>query len=146
VTMPFDHPALRWLMQTYEKTEGYALLFNGALPEIMGESPYLNSRDGGIAYALDKNGKVIAIFLYAEGVEEFAQYQAQLPADLSFTNVRADVITAMQQKPALSAEAGGEGIFAIPCSFDRFEEGAFYIRFEYWPQNAGIRMVTMGLI
>jgi hypothetical protein len=143
--MPFDDPMLSWLNQPYGASSAYATLFKGAEPEIMGESPYLNARDAGIALALNKKDKVTAIFLYAEGVEDFAAYQAGLPAGLSFTSTRAEVNTAMGSKPAFSGEAGGEGLFAIDHSFDRFEEGAFYIRFEYWADDAGVRLVTMGL-
>jgi hypothetical protein len=146
VPTPFDFPMLAWLNQPYDAVEGYAALFNGAAPEIMGESPYLNARDAGIAFALTKKNAVQAIFLYAGGIEDFAAYQGTLPAGLTFTSPRADVRAAMGSEPAFSGEAGGTGIFAIAHSFDRFEDGAFYVRFEYAAGDDGVRLVTMGVV
>lgn len=143
--LPFEYPLLGWLNQHYAAPDGYAALFNGAAPEIMGESPYVNGREAGIAFALDKMDAVRAIFLYADGVEAFRQYQGALPAGLSFTSTRTEVCAGMGNAPSFSGQAGGEGIFAIDHSFDRFEEGAFYIRFEYLPDDQGVRLVTMGL-
>jgi hypothetical protein len=146
VPTPFDFPALSWLNCHYESVDGYAALFNGAVPEIMGESPYINGRDAGIAFALNEKNEIRAIFLYAEGVEDFCQYQADLPAGLSFFSSRAEVRASMGIAPSFSGEAGGEGIFAIEHSYDRFENEAFYIRFEYYAGDANIRLVTMGLV
>jgi hypothetical protein len=142
---PVDFPMLGWLNLPYDTADGYAALFKDAAPEIMGESPYLNCRDAGIAFALDRKDKVIAIFLYAADVEGFVKYRADLPAGLSCCSTRADVNAAMGRAASFSGESGGEGIFAIEHSFDRFEDGPFYIRFEYWLGNAGVRLVTMGL-
>jgi hypothetical protein len=146
VPTPFDFPMLAWLNQPYDSLEGYAALFNGAVPEIMGESPYLNARDAGIAFALTKKNAVQAIFLYAGGIEDFAGYQGALPAGLSFACSRTEVRSAMGTEPAFSGEAGGSGIFAIEHSFDRFEDAAFYVRFEYKAGDDGVRLVTMGVV
>jgi hypothetical protein len=146
VSTPFDYNMLNWLNGPYQNIEGYASLFQGAVPEIMGESTYLNGRQSGIALALDEKDRVRAIFLYADGVEDFRQYQAELPAGSTFSSTRAEVCALMGSPPSFSGEAGGEGIFAIEHSFDRFENDTFYVRFEYHAGDASIRLVTLGLV
>ncbi len=143
MTTQFDTPLIGWLGQRYNAPAEHAALFGDAAPEIMGESPYLNGRANGIAFALTADHRIKAIFLYAHGVEDFAQYAGALPAGLSFTSSRADVRTAMGA-PALSGDAGGTGLFAIEHSFDRFEADGFYIRFEYEARDAAVRLVTIG--
>jgi hypothetical protein len=142
---PFDTPMLGWLDQPYEAVPDHAALFGSTKPEIMGESPYLNGRATGIAFALTKDDRVRAIFLYANGVEDFAQYAGALPGALSFANSRTDVRAALGT-PAMSADAGGTGLFAIEHSFDRFEADGFYLRFEYVAGDATVRLVTLGKI
>jgi hypothetical protein len=139
-----DHPALTWIGQPALSLPVYAQLFDGAAVEIMGASPYLNAKAAGISFALHPDHSVRAVFLYAAGVEDFAQYAADpLPAGLSFSSTRADV-RAVLGAPAMSADAGGVGLMAIDFAFDRFEDGARYLRFEYWPDDAGARLVTVG--
>jgi hypothetical protein len=141
--MAFDFPLLSWIGQKDEAIDGYAKTFKGLKPETMGESLYLNARKAGIALALTKRRAVLTIFLYAQGVEDFEEYNGALPADLFFGSSRADVRAALGE-PTFSGEAGGTGTFAIEHSFDRFEDGAHYIRFEYFSADASIRMVTLG--
>jgi hypothetical protein len=139
-----NHPAFAWLGQPALTLPVYAELFAGATPQIMGESPYLNAKPAGISFALNRDHSVQSIFLYAEGVEGFAQYSAgDLPGDVSYKSTRAAVRAALGE-PAMSAEAGGVGLMAIEFAFDRFEDGVHYVRFEYWPDDAGIRLVTIG--
>jgi hypothetical protein len=145
MTQAFDFPLLSWLGQKYDAVDGFAKTFKGAKPETMGESLYLNARERGIACALTKKRAVSAVFLYAQGVEGFTQYTGALPAGIGFTSSRAAVRAAMGE-PVLSGEPGGKGLFAIEHRFDRFEDGAHYIRFEYVPGDAGIRLVTLGTV
>jgi hypothetical protein len=142
---PFDTPMLGWLDQPYEAVPDHAALFGSAKPEIMGESPYLNGRATGVAFALTKDHRVRAIFFYANGVEDFAQYAGALPGALSFASSRADVRTALDTT-VMAADAGGAGLFAIEHSFDRFEADGFYLRFEYIAGDAAVRLVTLGKI
>jgi hypothetical protein len=143
MTTPFNFPLLSWIGQKYEAVVFFAKTFKDKKPETMGKSLYLNAREAGIALALTKKRSVLAIYLYAQGVEDFEKYNGELPSDLLFASSRADVRAAMGE-PALSGEAGGTGIFAIEHSFDRFEDGAHYIRFEYSAAGASIRLITLG--
>jgi hypothetical protein len=142
---PFDTPLLSWIGRRYDAIADYVRLFKSAKPKTMGESPYLQSKDAGIAFALWQDHSIRAIHLYAKGVEGFSEYTGALPAALTFSSARAHVTTAMGA-PAMSAEAGGSGIFAIEHSFDRFEAEGFYIRFEYFTNDAGVRLVTLGKV
>lgn len=47
---------------------------------------------------------------------------------------------------AVAADAGGSGISAIDHPFDLYEQGPRYPRFEYLTGNAGMRMVTLGVV
>jgi hypothetical protein len=138
-----SHIAFSWINQPALSLPIYAQQFGGARVEIAGESPYLSAKAAGISFALHPDHRVRAVFLYAQGVEDFAQYGAPLPGDLSFAASRADVRKAFGE-PVLSGEAGGTEIFAIEHSFDRYEEGPYYLRFEYMPGDAAIRLATIG--
>jgi hypothetical protein len=142
---PFDTLLLGWIDQRYDAIADYARLFKDAKPKTMGESPYLQGKEAGIAFALTRDQRIRAIFLYAQGVEDFAQYAGALPAALTFSSTRADVRAALGI-PAIAAEAGGSGVFAIEHSFDRFEANGFYVRFEYSAGDAGVRLVTLGKV
>jgi hypothetical protein len=118
-------------------------IFGAFSPETMGESLYVNARPHGIALALSRKKCVEAVFLYAEGVEDFSRYQAALPGGVTFTSTRA-VARAALGAPSLSGDVGGIGIMAIEHAFDRFEDAAHYVRFTYWADDAGVRLVTIG--
>jgi hypothetical protein len=141
----FETPLLAWLGQNYQETSGYDPLFASSEPEIMGESWYLNARPKGIAFALTKKKAVEAIFLYDEGVEGFSRYPESLPGGMGFDATRAQVRAAFGE-PGFAGEAGGTGLMAIEFGFDRFEQGAHYIRFEYWADDKGIRLITLGAV
>jgi hypothetical protein len=141
----FDTPLLRWIDQRYDAIGDYARLFKSAKPKTMGESPYLQGKEAGIAFALTRDHHVRAIFLYAQGVEGFAEYAGALPGVCTFSSTRADVRAALGV-PAMAADAGGSGVFAIEHSFDRFEANGFYARFEYMAGDAGVRLVTLGKV
>jgi hypothetical protein len=141
----FAHPAFLWLGQPAMTLDVYGRLFNGAQPQIMGESSYLNAQPAGISFALTAEHSIKAIFFYAQGVEDFAQFGETLPAGLSFSNNRAEVRAALGDA-AFSGEAGGVGIMAIDFAFDRFEHGSHYLRFEYAPGDSAVRLVTIGNI
>jgi hypothetical protein len=143
MSMAFNFPLLSCIGKKYEAVDGYAKTFKDAKPETMGQSLYLNACEAGIAYALTKRRTVLAIFLYAQGVDDFEKYKGALPSVLLVTCSRADVRAAMGE-PAFSGESGGTGIFAIDHSFDRFEDGAHYFRFECFAADASIRLVTLG--
>jgi hypothetical protein len=139
------HPACGWVGKLAFDLDVYAQMFNGAKAEIAGESPYLNAKSAGLSFALNDDRTVRAVFLYSQGVERFQQYTDPLPAGLSFTSSRAEVRRALG-KPVLSGEVGGVGIFAIEFSFDRFEAGDHYLRFEYRSGGEAIRLITIGLV
>jgi hypothetical protein len=143
--VPFDTPLLEWLDKPYTAVADRAALFGDIKPEIMGESLYLNGRDAGISLALCPKQHIQSIFLYAEGVEDFAQYVGHVPQGLSFGSARMDVCAVMGE-PAMSADAGGTGIFAIDYSFDRFERDGCYIRFEYTSDATSVRLITLGKV
>jgi hypothetical protein len=138
-------PLADYLGQKFDRVELYTSLFNAAALEIMGETPFINSHANGISFRLDQDQKIDAIFLYAQGVEDFAAYDGALPAGRSFSNTREDVRAALGE-PSFSGEAGGAGIMAIDYSFDRFENDHHYIRFEYTAEASGIRLVTIGVV
>jgi hypothetical protein len=142
---PFtSHLAFTWLGQDALSLPVYAEWFDGVAIEIMGESPYLNAKAAGISFSLNADHRVRAVFLYGEGVEGFAPYVDALPAGLSLSNSRADVCNVLGEA-VMSANPGGVGLMAIDFSFDRYESGDHYLRFEYVPGDAAIRLVTIGL-
>jgi hypothetical protein len=144
MTFPPPHEAFDWIGQPALDLPVYKRLFNGAKPVIAGESPYLSAKENGVEFALRPDHTVRAAFFYSQGVEDYAQYQGPLPSDLSFGKNRADVRSALGE-PAMSGEAGGTGIFALDHSFDRYEDGVHYLRFEYQTGDAAIRLITIGL-
>jgi hypothetical protein len=139
-----DSQVFAWIGRPARGLNVYAEVFGEAAVEIMGESPYLNARTAGISFALTTRHDVQTVFLYADGIEDFAQYAGALPACLSFGSSRNDVRAAMGD-PVMSADAGGVGLMAIDYAFDRFEDGKYYLRFEYAPGDTAIRLVTFGL-
>jgi hypothetical protein len=140
----FQSKLFSCLGQAYQKADIYPSFFKSSKPQIMGESPYLNARDEGISLALEKDDRVKAVFLYAEGVEDFSKYKSPLPGGLAFDTPRA-AIRSKPGEPVYAGEGGGTGIMAIKHSFDRYESSEFYIRFEYADGDGGIRLVTLGL-
>jgi hypothetical protein len=140
----FQSKLFSYLAQPYQKADIYHSVFKLSKPKIMGESPYLNARDEGISLALEKDDRIKAVFLYAEGIEEFSQYKPPLPGGLSFETSRA-LIRSKLGEPAFAGEAGGTGIMAIEHSFDRYESSQYYIRIEYADGGSGVRLVTLGL-
>jgi hypothetical protein len=139
----FESPIFNYLDQLGHEVDIYSSTFKAAEAEIMGESPYLNARDAGISFALNKELKVEAIFLYADNVEDFNQYQDVLPGGLFFQMSRAQVRKVLGE-PSMSGDAGGIGIFAIEFSFDRYESDSNYLRLEYTAKDDHIRLVTLG--
>jgi hypothetical protein len=141
----FEATIFGYLGQLWNQVDIYSTTFNSAKLGTAGESNYLNSRDAGISFALNKKLKVESIFLYADQVEEYKQYQEELPGGISFDMSRTQVRKALG-KPVFSTEAGGTGIMAIDFSLDRYESDTDYICFEYTEKNAHIRLVTIGKI
>ena len=140
---PFASPLFLALSQKYDVTDFYGGLFQSAKPKIIAENPYLHGNEAGIQLALKKRtSQVTAIFLFADRVEDCAQYQGALPGGLTFAHTRADV-RALLGKPAMGMDASGEGIMAIAYDFDRYESDTHYMRIEYFPSGS-IRMVTLG--
>jgi hypothetical protein len=140
-----ESPIFDYLGQLGHEVDIYLTTFKSAEVEIMGESPYLNARDAGISFALNKKLKIEAIFLYADKVEDFKQYQDVLPGGLTFEMSRAQVRKALGG-PSMSGEVGNPGIFAIEFSFDRYESDSTYLRLEYAGQDKYIRLITMGKV
>jgi hypothetical protein len=135
-----SHAAFSWLGQPPKALKVY----DASFPiEIMGESPYLNARDTGTAFALTAEHVIKTVFLYAQGVEGFSQYAGALPADLTFSSSRKDVRIALGEA-VLSGETGGSGFMAIDFGFDRYEQDKFYVRFEYAHDDSALRLVTIG--
>jgi hypothetical protein len=140
----FQSKLFSYLGQAYQKTGIYPTVFKSSKPQIMGESPCLNAREAGISMALEKDGRIRAVFLYAKGIEGFGRYELPLPGGLTFDRPRR-VVRSKLGEPAFGGEAGGTGIMAIEYSFDRYESSEFYIRYEYAEGDSGIRLVTLGL-
>jgi hypothetical protein len=141
----FEHAAFGWIGEPALQLEIYHSSFAGAKPVIMGESPYLNAKPAGMSFALTKKHAVKAVFLYASSIEGFEQYAGGLPVGLTFSSTRDDVKSKIGEA-VFSGEAGGIGLMAIEHSFDRFEHGSHYLRFEYMPGNGSIRLVTIGSV
>jgi hypothetical protein len=141
----FEHPAFGWVGEPAMQLEIYHSSFAGAKPVIMGESPYLNAKQAGVSLALTKKHTVQAVFLYAQSIEGFEHYAGLLPTGLTFSSKRDDVKAALGEA-VFSGEAGGIGLMAIEHSFDRYEHGSHYLRFEYMPGNGSIRLVTIGSV
>jgi hypothetical protein len=106
---------------------------------------YLIAASLGLEAVATHDGVVQAIFFKAKGVEGSAGYAEDLPNGLAFSNSRNDVRQNLAT-PAMSGEAGGEGIMAIAHSWDRFEDGKTYLRCEYEAGDTHLRMITMGLV
>jgi hypothetical protein len=140
----FQSKLFSYLGQPYQKADIYPSVFKLSKPKIMGESPYLYARGEGISLALEKDDRIKAVFLYAEGIEDFGQYKLPLPGGFAFDTPRA-VVRSNLGEPAFAGEAGGTGIMAIEHSFDRYESSQYYLRFEYAGGDSGIRLVTLGL-
>jgi hypothetical protein len=140
----FQSKLFSCLGQAYQRADIYPSVFKSSKPQIMGESPYFNAPDEGVSLALEKDDRVKAVFLYAQGVEDFSQYKSPLPGGLAFDTPR-EVIRSKLGEPAFGGEAGGTGIMAIEHSFDRYESPQYYVRFEYADGDSGIRLVTLGL-
>jgi hypothetical protein len=138
-----NHPAFSWLGKDALSLPVYAEYFVGAKIAIMGESPYLDAKNAGIELVLKADHTVKAVHLYAEGIEDFSAYAAPLPAGLSLSSSRASVRAALGD-PAMGIDAGGVGLMAIEFTFDRYEAGDHYLRFEYLKGEAAIRLVTIG--
>jgi hypothetical protein len=143
VTFPANYEPLAWIGAPTKSLAVYAQLFDGAKPEIMGESPYLNAKTAGISFALEKDGSVRTVFLYSQGFEGFAQYLGSLPAGLTFSSSRVDARAAMGS-PVMSGEPGGIGLMAIEYAFDRFEHDNRYVHFQYTKGDDAILLVTIG--
>ncbi len=139
-----DHPACTWVGADPFTLPIYAERFDGAVAEIMGESPYINAKDAGISFALTRKHLVETVFLYSEGFEGFSAYTGALPMGLSFANSRTEVRTALGE-PVRSGEAGGIGLMAIEHSWDRFEADALYLHIQYQAGDAGILLITIGI-
>jgi hypothetical protein len=140
----FDSQLFGYLGQLWSDVDIYPSIFGSAKPKIAGESKYLNAPDAGISFALTKKLKVESIFLYAEGIENFSQYDDALPGGLSFAQSRKKVRKALGD-PVFSGEVGGIGLMAIDFSFDRFESETHYLRVTYVENDASIRLITLGM-
>jgi hypothetical protein len=79
----------------------------GDLPEIrkFDDAYYYSYKSKGISLNFDTKDTLINIFLYAEGVDGFQQYQGVLPFKLSFTKNRKE-IEASIGKPEITGGAG----------------------------------------
>lgn len=143
MTFSTDYEPLAWIGAQAKSLSVYADLFDGAEPEIMGESPYLNAKAGGISFALEKDGSVRTVFFYSRGFENFAQYMRPLPAGLMFASSQADVRAALGS-PSMSGKPGGTGLMAIEYGFDRFEDDKHYVRFQYVKTDDAVLLVTIG--
>lgn len=145
MTDPFPSPLFASLGAPYDQSLMYQERCSGAAPERMGESDYVNARKAGVSFALAADLSVRAVFLYNVGVEGFAAFAGPLPGNITLSATRSDIRAALGE-PAMSADVGGTGLFAIAFAFDRYEQGQRYLRFEYLAGDAGIRMVTLGLV
>jgi hypothetical protein len=143
MTFSADYEPLAWIGALAKSLEVYARWFDGAAPEIMGESPYLNAKSAGISFALEKDGAVRTVFFYSQGFEDFAQYAGPLPAGLTFASSRAEVRAALGG-PSMSGEPGGVGLMAIEYGFDRFENDNRYVHFQYTKGDNTVLLVTIG--
>jgi hypothetical protein len=143
MTTLFDHPAITRLGTDPFSLPIYSECFAGATPASFGESLYLNAKDAGISFALTRDRKVKTVFLYSQGFEGFSAYGGALPCGLSFASSRADVLAAVGD-PVMSGEKGGIGLMAIEFSFDRFEDGKNYMKFQYLPGDKGVHLCVIG--
>jgi hypothetical protein len=69
-----------------ENLPSCARFFKDAKPKTMCELPYPQGKEEGIAFYLTRDHRIRANFLYAQGVENFAQYAGELPASLTFNS------------------------------------------------------------
>ncbi len=142
---PFESSLFAALGAPYQMGVLYQDHFDGAKPKQAGESDYVSAQAAGVSFALSADHMVRALFLYNAGIEDFAAFAGALPGDIALSARRSDVRAALGE-PAMTADAGGSGIFAIAFAFDRYEDGPHYLRFEYLEGDVGIRMVTLGLV
>jgi hypothetical protein len=145
MSRPFQSKLFSFLNQDYKTTSIWKKVFDGAKPEIMGESPYLNARKSGLSFALDKKNRILAIFLYREGYENYSQFPDEIPGGFSFNTTRQEIRDKLGE-PAMTAEPGGEGIMAIEFAFDRYESADYYLRFQYCRNATGLQLITLGSV
>ena len=143
--IPLTSPLFDYVGKRFDAIDIHPTVFQSAKPKIAAESLYLYANDAGIQLALTKRTFLVsAIFLFAEGVEKCRQYVGDVPCGLRFAQMREDVRTLLGA-PAISMNAGGEGIMAIAHDFDRYETDTHYLRVEFF-KGAGIRLITIGAV
>ena len=107
------------------------------------DGSYLENPSAGLAVALSEDGYVRAVFLHAEGKDDFGQYQGPLPAGLTFSSNRGDIrreFGTPDKIVAPGAYPGGDPHGGL----ERYDLDACYIHFSYWPDGT-IQLVTIGL-
>jgi hypothetical protein len=132
-----------YLSQNFTDLDIYETAFKSVQPIDIEEFKYISAQEAGISLSLSKTLEVDTVFLYAEGVEGFHQYQQPLPNQLSFLSPRA-VVRQQLGEPNSSGEAGGTGIMAVPFAWDRYESNRGYLHIQYGEGENHIRILTIG--
>jgi hypothetical protein len=132
-----------YLGQDIKSLDLHQDMFSSAEPKETDGSFYLSSPEKGIYVALSQALKVESIVLHAQDVDQYQQYQKELPAGLSFEFSRAKV-QKLLGKPSKSGEAGGTGIFATPFSWDSYQMPDKYVSIQYKDGCNNIQTITVS--
>jgi hypothetical protein len=141
MTQIFQSELFDYLGKDIKSLDLYQDIFNSAEPKETDGSFYLSSPEKGIYVALSQALKVESIVLHAQGVDQYQQYQQDLPAGLSFDFSRVKVHELLGE-PDKSGDAGGTGIFATPFSWDSYQMPDKYLSVQYVDGCNSIKTVT----
>lgn len=101
---------------------------------------YLRSESDGLLIKLSAEGEILAIFLMSEGKDGFAQFQGELPAQLTFASQPSEVLKKLGA-PAFNRPPGQIGSYRHG-EFFRFDKPAYSVHFQFRGDRRGIELIT----
>ena len=87
-------------------------------------------------------GRVNTLFVFLVPTDEYQAFSAPLTAGLSSSSTRADVRRVFGV-PALSGEAKTLPVLGRKGAWDRYEQGALCVHFEYTDPEGRVRQITV---
>jgi hypothetical protein len=139
----FESPLFGYLNQRLDRIDLFRSDFSsGRLTDVEG-TKYLEVPAEGLTFTLNQELAVQTIFLYADGLEGFSQYQKPLPGGLLFSMSRSDVREHLGE-PNRIGEPSEEG--PIKFAWDRYESPQAYFHLRYTSDNQQIQLITIGSI
>jgi hypothetical protein len=139
----FESPIFSYLNQRLDRIDIFPTAFtSGRLTDVAG-TKYLEVPAEGLTFTLNQELAIQTIFLYADEVEGFSQYQKPLPGGLLFSMSRSDVREHLGE-PNRIGDPIEEG--PIKFAWDRYESPQAYFHLRYTRGNQQIQLITIGLI